>query len=835
VILLGGTEAPGRNLPSPPTVGLVDTANTISSDPWHPGRPDIVPRASAALPKRRLTVHNQNNVQMVLGNSGNFGWADYYWSQWTRDPFSGEKIATVHYPRGSNIRYQMNGTLLLGAIVGYDTLVSTGNAEFYPEEGPLGDFRYRSIDVNHPKFDPEANSQMDIISEYLDTFHVYASPDLRAHLPLGIRVVQKSMAWAGENIDDFILFEFRLQNIGTKHLKEMYVGFRAHGGVNYHGEFDYTLSQMDDVVGFLDEYPAPEGCEYVDTLNVAYQMDADGDPVGASWMHYSPRAAVGMRILGVPSDDWSVNFNWTSELGFWGPRFSPRLRPTLDLPFRDYLPHLTEPVKDNEMYYYLANPEIDYDQLWTAVNQYSAGWLPPPPSSFDHAIHARPFYLISAGPFDMRAGESKTIALAVVGGTDVHVNPWDFSSYYRLYDPSPYYRTLNFSNLALNARWAGWIYDNPGVDTDGDGYRGEYRVCGVDTTWYRGDGVADFRADGPPQSPMLRVIPSEGKLTIRWNGYYTETQRDPFTNLLDFEGYRVYVALDDRRSSLTLLSVYDRENYDRFRWTKGLYETYSWINEDVPFTLDSLRQLYHNPDFDPRFYTRLNPMNINDTLYHFEPHSYNASSLCCMDNIHKLYPNAVDPGTDPSTWRDEDVTYEHGEPFPKYHEYEYVFDSLLPTIPYWVAVSAYDFGFAGGNIPSKESDPLNNLVLEMAQTPADTVTKYQLDAFVYPNPWRWDGRYSQLGYENRDGMEIPARSRRIHFSNLPPVCTISIHSIDGDLIRVLEHYYPEGGPASMHDSWDMITRNTQLVESGIYYYVIESEGRTQIGKFVILK
>jgi hypothetical protein len=39
----------------------------------------------------------------------------------------------------------------------------------------------------------------------------------------------------------------------------------------------------------------------------------------------------------------------------------------------------------------------------------------------------------------------------------------------------------------------------------------------------------------------------------------------------------------------------------------------------------------------------------------------------------------------------------------------------------------------------------------------------------------------------------------------------------------------------MHDSWDFITRNTQDVVSGLYYYVVESAERTQIGKFAIIR
>jgi len=43
-----------------------------------------------------------------------------------------------------------------------------------------------------------------------------------------------------------------------------------------------------------------------------------------------------------------------------------------------------------------------------------------------------------------------------------------------------------------------------------------------------------------------------------------------------------------------------------------------------------------------------------------------------------------------------------------------------------------------------------------------------------------------------------------------------------------------GHPTSMHEEWDLITRNTQLVVAGIYYYSVESEYGNQVGKLVII-
>ena len=71
--------------------------------------------------------------------------------------------------------------------------------------------------------------------------------------------------------------------------------------------------------------------------------------------------------------------------------------------------------------------------------------------------------------------------------------------------------------------------------------------------------------------------------------------------------------------------------------------------------------------------------------------------------------------------------------------------------------------------------------------------------------------------------------------NLPRTCKISIYSLDGDLIDSFDHDFNQGGPEAMHDEWDMITRNGLIPVSGIYYWVVESDSRTQMGKLIIIK
>jgi hypothetical protein len=114
----------------------------------------------------------------------------------------------------------------------------------------------------------------------------------------------------------------------------------------------------------------------------------------------------------------------------------------------------------------------------------------------------------------------------------------------------------------------------------------------------------------------------------------------------------------------------------------------------------------------------------------------------------------------------------------------------------------------------------------------------ELRVFVYPNPYRLDANYRAAGFEGRgfNQRDRPDdRVRRIHFANLPPKCKISIYSIDGDLVREINHDMDPSDPLSNHDTWDLITRNTQIVVSGLYYWTVETpDGRTQIGKVAII-
>jgi hypothetical protein len=813
--------------------------------------------SQANVPVVMHTAHNRGNIRLAVANNGTFGSS----GQTIFDPFSGEPLPSCEYPRGSDMTFLWLAAIWIGAVVNGDTLVSCGSEDFYntsefwpdlPEFG--GDFDYGSIDVNSKFFNPnvKAYSEEDILAEYYDTDitpgRAGRDPtDARDHIPLGLKVNQRSMAWSYDYADDFILFDFNVKNIGNERLRKVFLGIWVDGD-SFHISRNDPVGWTDDITGFYRAHPAPEGCGFVDTVNVAWHTDNDGDPMPegnpSHWDYRSPKGVVGTRVVRTPSDSLEYSFNWwIINYQDAALDFGPRMRGTAQYPFRDFGARLGTPEGDRNRYYVLSHPEFDYDLMEVAQDHSFDGWLPPPPLANDYARGFDCRYLLSFGPFDIEPGQSLPISFAWLGGEDFHVNPTDYHAHFDPEYPEVYYDKLNFSNLALNARWASWVYDNPGVDTDGDGYRGKARVCvgnggdtaSADSSWYEGDGVPDFRGAGPPPAPRMRLTSSLGKLVLRFNGFHSETTKDVFTDRVDFEGYRVYSALDDRPSSFSIIRSYDRDNYSRIVWVDEDGRQ-AWERDEVPYSLDSLRVLYDDPEFDPLRYSRANPVNQDGVIAYFESQDHNQSDLTDPMGIHRVYPTVPDPGTDSSLWQEEDLVYDYGDPLPKYYEYEYVLDNLLPTVPYFVAVTAFDHGSPRSGLKSLESKPGNNYIADFPQPPVDSVDARNLDVYVVPNPYRLDGQYLEEGFENRQrDISDPERSRRIHFYNLPRVCTISIFSLDGDLIREIEHDYPEGGPESMHDSWDMITRNFQSIVSGLYYWVVESDERTQIGRFAIIK
>ncbi|UCG62702.1 MAG: hypothetical protein JSV52_05295 [Candidatus Zixiibacteriota bacterium] len=834
-------------------------SDTLQPPPilWHPGdKPTDENILTLDCPAIEQSAHTVGKLQLSVCSNGALG-SSLYTNQ--IDAFTGEWWPPLSYPKDRPNWWVRGITLSIGAIVGSDTMVSmTGGAYAFYETWPDQESYYglipQTVYAESKWYDEDAISEQDLYCVWSDTFDVdkWVCPfDVTCnHKPIGIKVRQRSMAWSWDYADDFVLVHYEIENISDQQITKAYFGLNPSPLVL--DLMNPASSLGDDLTGFYASHTGSAECGFVDTLNIAYWMDNDGDALGPEWSQECVRNVVGVRFLQVPAGADRTNYNWWSMFLNWpvNYEFGPRRAHTEEDPFVEFDSGiLGSPRTDRDRYYILSHPEIDYDQMYTAVDHTQEGWMPPPNPAY--AIALANGYGISAslsiGPFDIAPGHVQEVTVAVVGGENVHVKPDDRL----LFDPAfpdQYYESLDFSSLAENSLWASWIYDNPGFDTDGDGDSGSYRVCCADTIftdtggpyimcdtfWYKGDGIPDFRGVSPPPAPELRIEPKVGSLTLRFNGLKPETTVNQFFQEIRFEGYRVYIGRDDRQGSMSLYTSYDRDDYMKFVFNIWRYEV-----EERVYTREELQQLYGDPhgieDFDPLYFNEDNPFTPanTDSIFYFATVGYNQSAFGVDTPIRKSYPNQPYPSTLNPDDADPDELTEDG--YFKYFEYELVIDDLLPTVPYYISVTAFDRGSTILGLASSESPISNNTQAAYPLASTEEVAANDLKVYVYPNPYRGDVDYQAQGFENRYGLLAPDRMHRIHFANLPPVCTIYIYSLDGDLVRKLEHHYPGGGPEAMHEEWNMITRNTQLVESGLYYWVVESEEGTQMGKLVIIK
>jgi hypothetical protein len=92
--------------------------------------------------------------------------------------------------------------------------------------------------------------------------------------------------------------------------------------------------------------------------------------------------------------------------------------------------------------------------------------------------------------------------------------------------------------------------------------------------------------------------------------------------------------------------------------------------------------------------------------------------------------------------------------------------------------------------------------------------------YVVPNPYRGNERWDE------------PTTGRVQFFNLPAKATVSVFTISGDLVRVLEH----DDPLSGNLSWTLKNGDGRDVASGIYlFHVVSEQGFEHRGHFVVVR
>src|SRR4030067_641281 len=576
--------------------------------------------STAADPLNQTRVHNVGNMRLSITNYGQFGAQD---GRGIRDGCTGLFPPYCQLPAGSGIEYLYIGAVWIGAVVNdTDTLVSVGadgwqavsemNASttvpiISRTTRPAG-YRHGTCVTDYDSV--LAISELDFIGLYYDTITdpsiVGADPIDGPHVPLLMEITQKSYSWSYDYAKDFVLFDFFIKNIGTTRLKNLFMGIYIDADV-YNPDHDGG-GFADDICGFRLAVTSTLGPPYEDTINVAWIADNDGRTVAKSegdvfQDNLSPTGITGTRVVRSPSEDINYSFNLRVSNG--GPKldFGPWRQQNLARRPNYFVPNGQSgtPASDRSKYFIMSNNEFDYDQLFAALADIweRQGWVDQkqisPTNLADVADGYDTRYLLSFGPFTVDPDETLPLTLGYVAGKEFHVGPTDFNAYTATDSAAVfnYYDKLDFTAFGVNAQWASWVYDNPGGDTDTDGFRRKFRDTAGDTIYYTGDGEPDFKGPPPPPPPDLALKSESGRVKLKWNGRKTEEDYDPFTHEIDFEGYRIMLSRTGLVTDYELLASYDKIDYRLHYYDKVKKR---WVYKLPSLSLDSLITLFQQDD-----------------------------------------------------------------------------------------------------------------------------------------------------------------------------------------------------------------------------------------------
>jgi hypothetical protein len=290
----------------------------------------------------------------------------------------------------------------------------------------------------------------------------------------------------------------------------------------------------------------------------------------------------------------------------------------------------------------------------------------------------------------------------------------------------------------------------------------------------------DFQGPSAPSTPEFALDVYSDMVRIRWSPN-AESSVDVISQRPDFEGYIIERSTD--QINWQTIAAYDRK--DR---------------------LDTLHDL---PDYPDSF-------TVYPERREFEWQNYNLGmpgDSGRPGQVHRMWD---------TTAHDSVVDY-----------YSFEDRDLIPGHTYYYAVRAFDKGEVGAGI--LYSGRTGNVQTALIARRADTGAPTDLSGvYVFPNPYKGSHAGEEGGQVNptKGLLEYP---RKLFFMGLPPTtrpgeCVIRIFSLGGDYLASLQH-----ANGTEFEQWDMITKNSQEIVSGIYYYTVEYGSKQFIDKFVVIK
>ncbi len=477
----------------------------------------IPPVRSQGITALSKPAGDDNTKYTSVGNIAititNFGTLGHGFRLWPQQP-------SFQYPRGSGIEHMFIGGIWIGAYHPSNGIrVSTAAVDVSSlRPGAAEGFEFttgidsrvveRSTLPDNRFYLPGAVSHQDFVADFTDTNTVNPNQNnepIPNHAPLGVNVHMETYAFNYAFADNFVILNYWIKNNNFFPLDSVYVALWADIVVR-----NTIVSPPTGGTSFFNK----GGLGYIDSLNVAYGFDFNGDNGLADTYG-------AMKFLG------STPFRHTTTYQTWQFRNS------------------TDPV--------FFSPANDADKF----TKMSSGLLPSQIAAVTFPINN--MTMITAGPYSrIPARDSINVVFALMAAKMVNWSMQDSKN-----NPDiPENRT----NLYLACKWAQRTYD--GEDKNGNGIQDSGEV------WtgpiIHGEQMPKrFFLPAPPNAPHVKVVPGDQTIDIYWDRN-AEASIDPISNVPDFEGYRIYgtnVGFDltvsqDILAGMNTLGDFDRKDDD---------------------------------------------------------------------------------------------------------------------------------------------------------------------------------------------------------------------------------------------------------------------------------
>ncbi len=701
------------------------------------------------------------------------------------------------------------------------------------------------------------------------------------HIPLGVMIRQMSYQWSYDYIKNLVYIEFDITNMNEEStLYDCAMGVYMDSDVGPQSWGDDERSKDD-----ISSYVAGEGYEF------AYTYDADQDQ-GLTTGYMGSRVCTP-----IPHPD-SLNYScWYWNRGDGPDDLDPRdLTPTGSPTSNEKYWLLVGQNPDPDDYVSLRDfPEHqmsdpDDTRYLFAFSGDGQGLTDPSDESWNLEPKKTMKIVVAVFPGESVPelkqtaewakeiyGEAQSLTTAVLPDTFPHYNPPE--------PPEAPKVHVNVANGQLHVFWdnrSEFTYDVKAVSKGKIGYQNsdpELVEC------YDPDIVEGM----PDYNPNAIVDPiTADRLRHDFQGYSVWTRSGSGLEE-DWMMHRRWDKIDTDQDRFDYDITIDKPqaNYWNFGGELGVDRGLPYENEEKypgnPPVVDSLNYDYHHQFYRLNDLYELVQYERGDPLYGlplYDPAINNLSQIQMM--VNGLTDISINPKYHPgySIKQNEQLIFKNPDvdvdvylalvddrliPISGHAGQSYIdepdftekyqermarrYYSYIPGNPgykgieRYVTVTAFDRGMPSNNLLALESSKAANMQVWFP----GTVARESMDnIYVVPNPYiglsDYDGR--------RENDPKGDKSRRIWFANLPERCTIRIFTLAGDLVEKIEHYgsYEEdvittskasynGKTETGIHSWDILSKNHQIVVSGVYLFSVENRknGEVKVGKFVIIR